>query len=133
MVETKYSCDNCDREINIKIHQTIIDRNLRWSISYVCPFCSIAIESDDIGYPPEDIRQIILITEGEYQLSVTQPNLNKVKAVKILRNALDISIMEASQILKLFPQPALRGTKIEMIYLQQLFKAEGIEAEILKN
>ncbi|MEO1373560.1 MAG: hypothetical protein AAFW70_04380 [Cyanobacteria bacterium J06635_10] len=68
--------------------------------------------------------------EGEYQLSRAQPQLNKVKTLKVLRDALDISITEASQILKLFPQPVVNGTKIEMTYLQQLLKAEGIETAI---
>ncbi len=132
MIETKDFCDNCNKIININIQQTVINKRLRWSISSVCPFCSTAIESDDIGFPPDDIRKIILAEEGKYQLLIKQPKFNKVKTVKVLRDALEMSITEASNILKLLPQPIIDGTKMEMIYLQKLLELEGIEAEVIK-
>ena len=133
MVKIKDYCYKCDRQINIHIYQTIINRNLRWSTSYICPFCNSAIESDDIGFPAEDIIKLILAEEGEYQLLIKQPELNKVKAVKVLRDKFKISIAEASKIFNTFPQPIFHGTKIEMIYLRKLLQFEGIEAEIIKK
>ncbi|AFY56835.1 hypothetical protein Riv7116_4414 [Rivularia sp. PCC 7116] len=130
MVKTEDYCDECKKKINISVQQTVMNQRLRWSISYICPFCSSMIESDDIGFPPDDIRQLILAEEGEYQLFIKQPELNKVKAVKVLRDALEISITEASNILKLFPKPIVNGTKIEIFYLQKLLECEGIEAEV---
>ncbi|MBV6621402.1 MAG: hypothetical protein KI793_00345 [Rivularia sp. (in: Bacteria)] len=132
MVETKDYCSNCNNIINISIQQTVINRCLRWSISSQCPFCNSMIESDDIGFPPDDIRRIILAEEGEYQLLIKQSELNKVKAVKVLRDALEISITKASTILKLFPKPIVDGTKIEMFYLQKLLECEGIRAEVCR-
>ncbi len=132
MVEIKDFCDDCNKIININIQQTVIDKRLRWSISYLCPFCDTAIESDNIGFPPHYIRKNILAEEGEYQLLIKQSKLNKIKTVKILRDALNISITEASKILKLFPQSIVNGTKMEMVYLQTLLKDEGIEAEIIQ-
>ena len=131
MVETRDYCDNCNQIININIQQTVINQSLKWSISYLCPFCNTAIESDDFGFPPDDIRQAILAEEEQYQLLIKQPELNKVKTVKVLRDALDISITEASEILKRFPQPIVNGTRMEMIYLQEILKFEDIEAEVL--
>ena len=90
MVVMKYFCDRCNKIIHINIQQTVINQRLRWSTSYSCPFCSTAIESDETGFPPNNIRQVILAEEGEYQLLIKQPELNKVKAVKVLRDALEI-------------------------------------------
>ena len=132
MVEKRDYCDECNQRININIQQAVIDYSLRWSISYLCPFCSTAIESDDIGFPPGDIRQFMLVEEGEYQLLIKSSELNKVTVVKVLRDALNISMREAFNILKLFPQSTVNGTKMEMVYLQKLLESEGIEAEVIK-
>ena len=131
MVQIKDYCDNCNQKININIYQTIINHHLRWSISYICPFCNATIEFDDIGHPPEDIRQTILASEGEYQLFIKQSEFNRIRTVKVLHDALNISITEAFRILKIFPNSVVVGTKTEMIYLQELLKAEGIEADVI--
>jgi len=133
MVETRDYCSDCNNIINLNIYQTVINHNLKWSISYFCSFCNTAIESDDIGFPPDDIRRIILAEEGEYKLLIKHSKINKIKAVKVLRDALVISITEAFNILKIFPQSIVNGTKMEMIYLQNIFENEGIEAEVVKS
>lgn len=133
MVKIKDNCENCNQLIKINIYQTVIGNNLRWSISSICHFCNTAIESDGVGFLSEDIRKIILIEEGEYQLLIKQAELNKVKVLKVLRDAFDIRIREALNIMKNFPEVIVNGTRMEMMYLQKLLEAEGIEGNIISS
>lgn len=52
------------------------------------------MEADDIGFPPDEIRQIILSEEGEWYLVIEESESKRAAAVKILRQALDLSLAE---------------------------------------
>ena len=128
MIQIDCQCSECTRKIKANIGQTSIDLQLRWYFSYCCPYCDCVIEMDDIGFPPQDIRRAILAQEGEWELVIDKTSLSdKVKALKILRNALNLSIQKASKLKKNFPYLA-SGTKAEMNWLKKFLGNEKIES-----
>ena len=132
MVEIQYQCADCNHEIKARVGQAIVNSKLTWYLSYICNNCNSAVEMDDLGFPPIEIRQNILLEEGEWELEVNPAELNyKVKTIKILRQALNLSIKDASKLSKEFPK-IISGTKVEMQWLKELLLSENIQSSINK-
>jgi ribosomal protein L7/L12 len=88
---------------------------------------------DDFGFPPDEIRQNILSEEGEWNLTINELALkNKAKLLKILRQALGLSILEAAKLLKNFPD-IISGTRTEMKWLKKLLSNEEIQSIVKRN
>jgi hypothetical protein len=135
MVKIQYlwECDRCNREITANIGQSIIDSKLVWYLSYRCKSCNYAIELDDFGFLPTEIRQKVIQKESEWKLKVDSvESKSKVKIIKILRRALNLSIKDTSKLAKNFPHMT-RGTKVEMQWLQKLLVNENIQSSIEKK
>ena len=132
MVEIQYQCADCNHKIKARVGQAIFNSKLRWYLSYICNNCNSAVEMDDLGFPPIEIRQNILLEEGEWELEVNPAGLNyKVKTIKILRQALNLSIKEASKLSKKFPR-IISGTKVEIQWLKELLLSKNIQSSINK-
>lgn len=133
MADLEHQCDRCQKKVKASFGQATIDSRLRWYLSYSCNHCSSTVEMDDLGFPPDEIRQKIIDEEGEWILKIGVEKLkNKAKLLKILRKALDISIQEVSKRYKNYSN-IISGTKTEMQWLKQLLENEGIEASIDKK
>jgi ribosomal protein L7/L12 len=90
----------------------------------------LSVELDDYGFPPNEIRQKIIDEEGEWELIIDPAKLkNKAEALKVLRQALNLSIEEISKLFKNMPN-IISGTKIEIQWLRQLLSNKGIESSI---
>ena len=132
MVEIKRKCNNCQQNKSVSIGQNF-DYNLFWSESHYCSFCGFVMEVDDIGFPPEDIRQIIIQQGGEHYLKVDDSCLKyKTASIKIIRHTFGIPISKIEKLLQQFPILAT-GTKTEMKWLQMLLLKDGIVANIIKK
>lgn len=130
MVEIQYQCADCNHEIKARVGQAIINSKLTWYLSYICNNCNSAVEMDDLGFPDTEIRQKILLEEGEWQLKVNSAELeNKLKSIKIVRQAFNLSIKDASKLSKEFPK-IISGTKVEMQWLRELLLSENIQSSI---
>jgi hypothetical protein len=129
-ITLKDSCDTCSKEIEVAIAQTIIHGELRWYKSYSCDHCGAVIEIDGIGFPPDEIRQKIIHGEGEWSIAFNKVNIGKASILKVLRQALDLSIAEANTALGSASSPSLTGTKTEMLWLKGFFDAAGIEISL---
>lgn len=92
MPQIQGHCVDCQGEIKLQIGQAVINHAQRLHTSYICLFCGAAVEADDIGFPPDEIRQLILSEEGERYLVIEESESKRVAAVKILRQALDLSL-----------------------------------------
>lgn len=55
----------------------------------------------------------------------------KVATIKILRQALGLSLAEAGKVLKRFPEPIISGIKIEMEWLKELLASDGVQAAVV--
>ncbi|MGL6337525.1 MAG: hypothetical protein ACRC80_00105 [Waterburya sp.] len=130
MVKVEYRCANCNKETKANIGQAIIDSQLKWYLSSICNHCYSAVEMDDFGILSNEIRQQIINEEGEWKLIIdSAESKNKAKIIKILRQALNLSIQDASNFLKKFPD-ITSGTKVEMQWLGKLLFDENIKFSI---
>ena len=131
MVNIKHICNDCKQIGIITIHQTLHSfPKLNWYKSFQCSFCSSALEIDGIGFPPEEIRQLIIKDEGEYKLVVNSVKLkNKVKLLKIIHQILPLSLKQLLTLKKTFPN-MVSGTNIEMKWLKKHLFNEGIKSSI---
>lgn len=132
MAEIQYQCAECNKENKAKVDQSVVNSKLRWYLSCICNNCNSAVEMDDFGFPPAEIREKILKEEGEWELKANSTeSKNKAKIIKILRKSLNLSIKDASKLLKNFPN-IISGTKVEMQWLRELLLSEDIQSSIEK-
>ena len=126
-----YQCD-CQKQINAEIGQNIVNLELRWYIFYQCPYCQSCVEIDDIGFLPSNFRKIIISKEGLWKLEIDRSDLDKKqKSIKTIRKVLNLSINDAINMMKNFPE-ITRGTKTEMYWLQEILKSQMISSSIKK-
>jgi hypothetical protein len=131
--KVKDTCDSCEHEIDVEIAQTIINGNLRWYKSYSCPFCGSTVEQDGEGYPPDEFRDKILESEGEWTLLLNTMNSEKARIMKVLRNTLNLSVAQVNQMLKQSPNSSITGTKIEMLWIKEKLNYADIQASVVKK
>jgi hypothetical protein len=131
IVKIKELCPDCSKEIEVNIAQTVINQSLRWYTSFVCPFCGATEELDGMGFPPEEVREVILSEEGEWNLSVNSPK-EIARTLKTIRQALGLSISDAAKLLKSKPESLISGTNAEMSWLSNLLQVDGVQAEIIR-
>jgi hypothetical protein len=132
MIQINCQCDRCERVVRANIGQAF-DFQLRWSLSYECPYCHSTVEMDDVGFPPQEIRKSIIAQEGEWKLIIDKASLNdKIKTLKVLRKAFSYSIQETSKLVKNFPY-ITSGTKTEMNWLKRLLSNENIKSLVKKK
>ena len=79
------------------------------------------------------MRQSILSAEGEWHLLIEEAQFKKVAAMKILRQALSLSLTETQRLLKCFPNCLIKGTKTEMDWLKQLLATKEIQATVVRS
>ncbi|WP_172186887.1 hypothetical protein [Microcoleus asticus] len=123
-------CGNCGKDIQMFFGQSVFDKQLVWHLSYDCPHCGEAIELDDTGTLPNELREAILAKEGTWNFTVLETEERATLAVKILRAAMSLSLAEAMKLKKKMPGGVCSGTKAEVDRLKQLLDAEGLKAEI---
>lgn len=78
------------------------------------------------------MRQSILRAEGEWHLLIEEAQFKKVAAMKILRQALSLSLTETQKASKCFPDFLIKGTKTEMAWLKQLLATKEIQATVVR-
>ena len=115
MSELKGNCDTCEQEVIKNIGQTIIDRQLRFYLSYRCPFCDTTIELDEIGFPEEHFRQVFLKEQGKYQLKISfETNTDRMTAIKAVRQILQLSIAQVAKLFDISSAPFVsEGIKLK--------------------
>ena len=132
MSEDYNICENCQKLVDINVGQAIFRNKLVWNLSYKCKNCGFQLEEDGDGFPPKSIRNRILEMNDTWNLCVFE-NTNKAIIIKVIRQALQLNLKEASQYIKRIPGCLMTGTKLEMDWLSQLLQHQGISAKsILK-
>lgn len=126
------TCSNCKNSIEMNVGQNIIREVIGWYGCYECSNCGSAEEQDDTGIPDDSIREVILREEGLWQISTSDSKV-KVKITKILRHALNLTMVELSQFLTNIPGTFITGTKTEMEWIQMLMTKEGVTVQVSKK
>ena len=84
MTKINKTCPNCSKSAIYDFDERIINKKLFWSASLNCQHCGCAIESDDVGRLPEDLRSHVLAEEGIWQLEIVSADslsLNQIDRV----------------------------------------------------
>ncbi|MCF2527736.1 hypothetical protein [Yinghuangia soli] len=88
------SCMGCGEPAPGGGSQTLDGLRLRWSVDTACASCGpiIACDRDD---PPGDLRSRILAANGPSVLVLTEGSLSNARLMKVLREALGLSLAGA--------------------------------------
>ena len=133
MAQIEYQCDSCKAMILTEVDQTAVDGSLRWYLSYRCSNCGECVESDDTGLPPDEIREVIIQSDGLWEVHVDSEVNGKATIVKALRRILKWSLAEAAQALKGISGPVYIGTKVEAEWLQKQLISDDISSRIVSS
>ncbi|WP_333208095.1 hypothetical protein [Microcoleus sp. S36b_A2] len=79
---------------------------------------------------PNEMREEILAKEGTWNLIVLEKEQRATVVIKILREAMSLSLAEAMKLKKKMPGSVFIGTQSEADRLKQLLAAEALKAEI---
>lgn len=121
-------CPACGHDGAAQLSQSARSGQLRWSRSIDCPTCGV-IEEDDIGFPPEPLREKILQGFGRWTLVVG--DADRLAAIGVVRSALKLSMQETAARKHAFPVLYI-GTKAEAEWLGALMGASGIASEVTR-
>jgi hypothetical protein len=105
-------CESCGAPGTGWAVQLVQDGRLRWEEDWQCTECHIASGDRGVGAPAW-IRDEILAQHGAYRLTLTDETVEGVVVLKVLRDALGLSIAQAQQAMR-----ALRGAGYEGTYVE---------------
>ncbi len=131
MATISMQCPDCSAPLTANVGESHIDGKLRWYQSYRCSSCGNATELDDIGFPPDSIRAALIDELGYWQVVVVDAN-EKSKAVQVIRNALALSLVDAKNLIAIFPR-VYAGTKVECAWLKSVLEQSGIAANVIDS
>ena len=128
MSKITYNCTSCGKPLDAEVGQTAVRGHLKWYISYHCQNCDAVGEADDMGIPPEEIRDLLIQKQGRWELRVDGRAANRVIIAKVLRRALGLSLAEVTHLMKSIPSLLYCGTQVEAEWLAGILASEGIVA-----
>jgi len=134
MSKIKYNCgycSSCGKSVRASVDQTIIEGCLKWYVSYQCQSCGAVVEADDIGLPPEEIREFLIQNQGRWELRLDGREANRVIVARVLRKALVLSLTEVTNLTKSIPGTLYLGTQVEVEWLAQVLASQGIAARVV--
>jgi hypothetical protein len=132
MAIVRERCRSCGLEIDVTVGQAVHDRELVWHKGYSCPLCGSRTEEDGRGPAPDDLRCAVLHQEGRWALELTVAGTRATIALKLLRQALNLSLGEIGESRKRLPGVVVTGTRAEMDRLLAILSAEGLQASVAK-
>lgn len=132
MIKVEEKCPNCNSDIISYFGQSLRPNGkLTWYQSYHCEKCSDSVEIDDLGIPPNEVRQKILSVEGEWNLIVESVDKKKkMRTSQLLRNLFNYSMLEMKDLLKNIPGIVFHGTKTEVEWIQVKLEEINVTSKI---
>jgi len=120
----------CGNTVTVHTGQQLVNDRVYWGISYNCGICGYNIEADGSDITPEDIRKIILDSEGEWNLKIEEDVSKTVEILKVLKQALNLSMVNTLKLKKNIHGNIMNGTRVEMLRLQRLLDKHGISSKV---
>ena len=130
MAIVRERCRSCSSEIDVSVGQAVYDGGLVWHKGYSCPYCGSKMEEDEQGPTPNDVRCAILQQDGEWALVMEEAGSRTTTALKLLRQALNLTLGEIGALRKRLPGAVLTGTRAEMERLLVILSSEGFDASV---
>src|ERR671930_707789 len=118
MLPRSAKCPIRGRDSEVSVGDAFLHGRLVWHALYLCPHCEAPVEEDGFGPAPDEFRRAILAQAGEWRLVVPEPGARAVRVVKVLRQALGLSLADAGALRKCLPGSVATGTRAEMERLQ---------------
>jgi hypothetical protein len=81
---------------------------------------------------PDEVRIAVLQQEGEWALVLAEPGTRATIALKLLRQALNLSLGEVGELRKRLPGTVVTGTRAEMERLLGILSAEGFHVSVTR-
>ncbi len=118
MVTVPTACPNCSAASTRGIGQSFAPGELVWSESFHCPSCGCATEADDCGFPPPEIRDVLITAHGLWGLHIDLTGSARISACKILHCDLNTDFGDVPAMKSRIPGIVYVGTKTEMEWLR---------------
>ena len=106
------------------------DGRLRWEVEWACDACGIAHDGG-WGAAPAEVRGQILAQHGPCCVRLTGEENRGAAVMKALRRAFDLSVPQAQEAARRLKQSGHQGTYVEVRFLAELMRSEGIRYEVL--
>lgn len=126
--EVRVPVEECTHGGFARIGQTVVSGHLRWYRSTSCSDCG-NVEEDGVGFPPEEIRALLLKDGGHWDVVARESGSAAV--VKVVKEVLGLSNAEAAAQLRSFPI-VFQGTSTEAGWLKDRLSALLIPASVVK-
>ena len=126
----KTPCADCGHEADRCFSQRHDGIRLFWSESVRCRNCGNAIEMDDDGFPPAEVREQLLADDGRYALLVIEDSTRRLHVGKILHCDLDTTLEEVRRMKDRMPGRVYTGTRVEMDWLSNRLGGFGYSASL---
>lgn len=120
----KLPCPRCGWSAALSIGQMNFRGKLRWLESTNCDKCGLRSEADGVGFPPSNIRKLLIESDGEWYV-IMKDVKSTASVVKILQAALSLDMKAAISLLRTETNVVFRGTKSESLWLVELLEAAG--------
>lgn len=131
MVIHQKKCGDCGWNVSIAIGQFVAGAKLMWHQSMRCSNCGMALEADDYGLPPNEIRDEIIETTGRWGLQIDVEGSKRLQACKILHCDLNTTMEEVVPMKNRMPGVVYTGTKTEMEWLRDRLAQFGIASIVV--
>ena len=128
------NCPNCQHtQIEITINQFVAYNGLVWSVSHYCEICGHGIEEDGTGFIEEPWRSVIITENGTWYLRIKTQDLTA-KVIKVLRENVDISVQQISQMRLDSMSILFQGTNFEVDFLGKKIEELGVKvSKVIKE
>ena len=126
------TCPDCSAACSLGVGQSFAPGELVWSESFRCTACGSAIESDGHGFPPPEIRDAIIASDGLWGLNVDLTGSERLSACKILHCDLNTDFADVPAMKNRIPGIVYVGTRTEMCWLQSRLSEFGFAATVVK-
>ncbi len=127
MIETRATCPDCGGEATIGTGDSAHSGRLRVYESHFCADCGYALEADGPGPLPEETRRRVLSEHGVFGLQVrVKRSQDRIVLMKVLREALGLSLPEAKRLVSRLPGVVVRGTRAEVRALAARVEEAGL-------
>lgn len=133
MAQIVQSCDSCDATVLAEVDQTVIDGDLRWYVSLRCPNCGSAVEFDDIGLPPDEIRESLIQCDGRWDLHLERMPGDAASISQVLRSALGWSLSDSLSRLKAGTVRIYSGTRVECEWLKVRLRDVAVSSKVVRS
>lgn len=120
-------CEDCGARLERCGVHSLIGGTLRWDVESMCRACGQA--TADCGQVlPARLRDRLLTDHGPATLHVTDPSVERVTLMRVLRAELGIGLTEVKAVLGQVLAGAYSGTLPEVEYLARKLRRAGVDA-----